>query len=242
MDDTLTTPGPATLAPTAAIDSDHPAVQAWAAQHGHGDKSYAELVASPEVRALIELRYFQGEHVELIDGALVATAAPSDGRLLASARVASLLAHQLGKAGVRHRPQRGFGVERVARLLAAGGGQKRLQECIGNFWHHNHPLGGVARLASIAKTRMGGFFGGQPGFFELVFPVFDFVVELALLQAEPGQLLAHAVQVALQAAGGVAAVALLFFQPRQLRAGFGLFGLALVHGVGGGKMRLAGGF
>lgn len=114
---------------------------------------------------------------------------------------------------------------------------------------------GVQRFVRLAEQRLGGrhavvfaivgqggFFGGQPGFFELVFPVFDFVVELALLLAEPGQLLAHAVQVALQAAGGVAAVALLFFQPRQLRAGFGLFGLALVHGVGGGKMRLAGGF
>ena len=36
MDDTLTTPGPATLAPTALIDADHPAIQAYARQHAVG--------------------------------------------------------------------------------------------------------------------------------------------------------------------------------------------------------------
>lgn len=49
-----------------------------------------------EVRALIELHHFPDERVELIDGALVATPAPTDPRLLAGARMASLLAHQLG--------------------------------------------------------------------------------------------------------------------------------------------------
>lgn len=80
-----------------------------------------------EVRALIELRYFQGEHVELIDGALVATAAPSDGRLLASARVASLLAHQLGPAwSVLHHTHLALGPHSLLRpdavvVPAAGG-------------------------------------------------------------------------------------------------------------------------
>ncbi len=39
---------------TALITIDDEAIKAWATQHGQGDKSYAELVASAEVRALLE--------------------------------------------------------------------------------------------------------------------------------------------------------------------------------------------
>jgi transglutaminase-like putative cysteine protease len=45
MDDTLTTPGAATLAPTAAIDSDHAAVQAFAHRHALGTDDRARAVA-----------------------------------------------------------------------------------------------------------------------------------------------------------------------------------------------------
>ena len=45
MDDTTTTPGPATLAPTAAIDSDHPAVRAFAERHAVGADDRERAVA-----------------------------------------------------------------------------------------------------------------------------------------------------------------------------------------------------
>jgi transglutaminase-like putative cysteine protease len=45
MDDAITTPGPATLAATAAIDSDHPAVQAFARQHAVGADQRERAVA-----------------------------------------------------------------------------------------------------------------------------------------------------------------------------------------------------
>jgi len=45
MPDAPTTPGPATLAPTATIDSDHPAVQAFARQHAVGSTDRERAVA-----------------------------------------------------------------------------------------------------------------------------------------------------------------------------------------------------